>query len=165
MKNLHATLALAALSTFCVATTSAVAAESEPLVGARVKPGFVQGDEAPDRRYDQLTEAERAAVKSRYEEMAPADEPPFPIDGQGAMSRAIVEAAKATRPHGALEIAAQVDADGVVRNVQILKASVNPRFTQAVTRILMQTKWKPAVCAGQPCAMWYPTRFEAIRRN
>jgi hypothetical protein len=37
--------------------------------------------------------------------------------------------------------------------------SPDPKLTQGVATALMLTKYKPAVCRGQPCQMAYPLRM------
>ena len=163
MRHIHKRLAIASLFFACAATTWAAGEperfeikDAQAPTGSMLKRGVVTGDLPYDKRYDQLTEAQRDLVKANYEPMAADDEPPFPADGLGAVMKALRKAASATYPRGVLDIAVEVGPDGVARSARIYHAPDDARFTQYAAQVLMLTKYKPAVCGGKACAMWFP---------
>jgi hypothetical protein len=40
--------------------------------------------------------------------------------------------------------------------------SPSPEMTQFAASVLLLTKFKPAICGGQPCKMDYPFRFAFV---
>ena len=66
---------------------------------------------------------------------------------------------------GELTMFVDVNAQGEATAVSVVK-SPDPKLTQAVAAVLMLTKYKPALCRGQPCSMGYPFRmtFSVERR-
>ena len=52
----------------------------------------------------------------------------------------------------------EVDPEGQATAVSMMK-SPDPKLTQGVATALMLTKYKHAVCRGQPCQMAYPLRM------
>ena len=123
------------------------------------------GWRAPRGRNAQLTDDEKRAVKSSYEAMEPLDEPPFPVVGLKPIYQAIAEVQQKLLEEGVLSMQAEVDASGVVTNVSVFKSPDN-RLTQAAANVLMLTRFKPAVCRGQPCKMSFPLRVTfAVERG
>ena len=118
-----------------------------------------------NRRYGELTPAEQGLVKSRYEAMMPLDEPPYPIDGLLPLFNAVRKVQDAVLAQGELSMFVDIDAQGQATSVSVMK-SPDPKLTQAVASVLMLTKYKPALCRGQPCSMGYPFRmtFSVERR-
>ena len=58
----------------------------------------------------------------------------------------------------------QVDAKGVAQSVSVI-ASPDSDMTRVAAGVLMLETYKPALCAGQPCAMAFPVRMEFHRRD
>jgi hypothetical protein len=143
-------------------------------------PHYVMRDEAPptgsilprpegagfpipvDRRYDQLTPEQKAVVHSWYEHVEPGDEPPFPADGLAPLYDTIRLGQQKLKVRGDLEVAVTVGSGGDAIDVQVLK-SPSTEMTEFAASILLMTKYKPAVCKGQPCRMQFPVsiRFDA----
>jgi hypothetical protein len=113
------------------------------------------------RRYEQLTPEQKAIVHSWYEHLEPGDEPPYPADGLAPMYDAIRRGQQKLVARGELEMAVTVGADGKAIEVQVMK-SPSPEMTQFAGTVLLLTKYKPAICKGQPCRMQFPVllRFE-----
>ena len=133
--------------------------QDAPSTGSYISRKVVTGSEIPiNRRYAELTPAEQALVKSRYEAMMPLDEPPYPIDGLVPLFNAVRKVQDAVLAQGELSMFVDVDARGEATTVSVLK-SPDPKLTQAVAAVLMLTKYKPALCRGQPCRMGYPFRM------
>jgi Gram-negative bacterial TonB protein C-terminal len=132
--------------------------QSEPNTGTRLPRKIVQGSAIPlNRRYSQLTDGEQRLVKSQYEAMRPLDEPPFPVDGLKPIHEAIAEIQRRLLLQGKLSMQAEVDAQGAVTNVSVYE-SPDPKLTQAAATVLMLTRFKPALCQGEPCKMAFPLR-------
>lgn len=111
-----------------------------------------------NRRYAELTAEERDVVKSAYEAMYPLDEPPYPIDGTLPIFKALRTVQNKLLAQGELTMFVEVDAQGQATAVSVMQ-SPDPKLTQAVAAVLMLTRYKPAVCRGQPCSMGYPFRM------
>ena len=167
MRHIHGKLALA--SFLFVWGSLAAAADTErpytikddtPPLGSMLKRGSVHGTLPYDKRYAELTPEQRAQVKADYEPMAENDEPPFPAEGLGPIMKAFHKAAQAFGPRGTLDAAVEIGPDGAARSLKLYKAPDDARFTQFATQLLMATPWKPALCGGQPCLMWYPVHVE-----
>ena len=132
--------------------------QSESTTGTRIPRKIVQGSAIPlNRSYAQLTEDEQRLVRSQYEAMRPTDEPPFPLSGLKPIHEAIAEAQRRLLVQGALSMYADVDAQGAVTSVSVYQ-SPDPKLTQAAAAVLMLTRFKPAVCRGEPCKMSFPLR-------
>lgn len=132
--------------------------QSVPDTGTRIPRKLVQGSAIPlNRSYSQLTEEEQQLVKSQYEAMRPLDEPPFPQGGLRPIHEAIAEIQRRLLVQGKLSLLAEVDAQGVAVNVSVYE-SPDPELTRGAASVLMLTKFKPAVCRGEPCKMSFPLR-------
>ena len=130
-----------------------------PNTGSNIARKAVTSSDIPiNRRYGELTPAEQDLVKSRYEAMMPLDEPPYPIDGLVPLFSAIRKIQDALLAQGELSMFVDIDAQGQATAVSVMK-SPDPKLTQAVASVLMLTKYKPAICRGQPCSMGYPLRM------
>lgn len=96
--------------------------------------------------------------------MAEDDEPPFPIDGLGALFKPIIEAVQSLPPiRGQLDMEVEVDSSGKAKSVKVHQ-SPSPEVTQVAAAALMFHTYKPAVCGGKPCAMAFPLRGDFVRR-
>jgi hypothetical protein len=131
-----------------------------PSIGTNIPRKVATSSDIPiNRRYGELTPAEQEIVKSRYEAMMPLDEPPYPADGLLPLFNAIRKVQDAVLAQGDLTMFVDVDAQGRATSVSVMK-SPDSKLTQAVASVLMLTKYKPAVCGGQPCSMGYPFRMK-----
>jgi hypothetical protein len=92
----------------------------------------------------------------------PGDEPPFPADGLAPLYDTIRLGQQKLKVRGDLEVAVTVGSGGDAIDVQVLK-SPSTEMTEFAASILLMTKYKPAVCKGQPCRMQFPVsiRFDA----
>jgi hypothetical protein len=108
-----------------------------------------------NRSYYELTPSERARFNGHYEHIAEGDEPPFPAHGLYELLDPVRKAQQKLLVEGDLSLVATVDASGSVTHVKAL-GSPSPEMTQFAARVLMLTKFKPAVCGGSPCQMDFP---------
>jgi len=133
--------------------------EAEPRVGTNILKHVSRGSALPiNRRYDELTSEEKARLLGVYESMGPGDEPPFPADGLRPIHEAIQKAQQKLLVRGDLLMFATVDADGNVAAVKTMR-SPDSDMTAFVAKVLFLTRFKPALCKGQPCRMDFPFSF------
>jgi len=133
--------------------------EIAPRLGSNIRRDAYTGDSIPlNRRYDQLTSEQQDLLRSMYDGLSAPDEPPYPEQGSEKMMSAIVKGQHALRVEGPLTMFVEVDANGDAQSVQVLK-SPDERMTRYVAAVLMQQKFKPAVCGGVRCTMAHPLRL------
>lgn len=160
MKPVRACLAVASLLLLCVATSAA----AESATGNIVLKRDVGPPNLPlDKRYEQMDEAQHALLKARYAGMGAADEPPWPAAGMAPLMLALRQGADAYRATGQVDMTVEVGPDGAARSVSVYEGAGDPQFTKFAASLLMTTKYKPAVCAGQPCAMAWPLQVTLSR--
>jgi hypothetical protein len=132
----------------------------EEVLGSHISSEGIHRIPVPvDKTYSELTPAEKMLVKSLYEPMADADEPPYPLHGPRRILETCEEIEKYLRVRGGLSLAVTVDPDGKPVAVEVLK-SPDAEMTKKMAMVLMLEKYKPAVCNGAPCQMQYPFRME-----
>ncbi|MGZ5181167.1 MAG: hypothetical protein ACXWC6_07505 [Ramlibacter sp.] len=133
--------------------------EPEPRVGSNIRKYVSRGSMLPiNRRYDQLTAEEKAHLLAVYESMGPDDEPPFPAEGLRPIHEAIQKAQQSLLVRGDLLMFATVGADGNVAEVKTIR-SPDAQMAAVAAKVLFLTRFKPALCKGQPCRMDYPFSF------
>jgi len=103
-----------------------------------------------DKRYGDLSAAQKDVVRGAYDHMAEGDEPPFPAYGLGPIFRLVARLDPTLVKGGPLKASVMVGADGKPVSVRVLDAP-NDFLTDFVGNALMLQDYKPAVCAGQPC--------------
>lgn len=107
-----------------------------------------------NRQWKDLSKEQRDAVKSVYEPMPEDDEPPFPADGLEPILRALVKIQEFLQDHGKLSVAVDVGVDGIATSVA-LQGTPTAGMKRFVSEYFLLTRYKPAVCGGQPCRMQY----------
>lgn len=112
-----------------------------------------------NKRYNELTPEQKAFLLSMYEGFDPEDEPPFPVDGLGPPTRAIVKAQSRLLVTGLLYLIVDVSAEGEATSVSAV-GSPSPEMTKFAASVMLLTKFKPAMCAGVPCAQKYPFHLD-----
>ncbi len=123
-------------------------------------PEVVTGSPIPiNKRYRELTAAEKSIIHGWYENIEPDDEPPFPADGLRSIYVAVAKAQARLLVTGTLLLVATVGADGEVTSVKAV-GSPSPEMTQFASGVLILTKFKPALCKGVPCTMDYPFMYD-----
>lgn len=137
--------------------------QTTPNTGTNIPRSEVVGELPFEKTYSQLTPDQQRRVKFQYERMEESDEPPFPIDGLGSLYRAISKGQQLLYVSGLLDIHVQINSKGEATSVSVLK-SPSEEMTRFVAHVAMLTKYKPAVCSGQPCAMVFPLRI-SLQRN
>jgi hypothetical protein len=130
--------------------------ESEPRLGSRIKRNIAWSTTIPlNFRYHELSAEQRQAFHLNYEQIADGDEPPFPADGLRPIVEALSKAQRKLLVKGDLRLLVDVDANGDAISVSAV-GSPSPEMTKVAASVLLLTKYKPALCAGQACKMQYP---------
>lgn len=137
--------------------------QTTPNTGTNIPRDEVISELPFDKTYSQLTPDQQWRVKAQYERMEASDEPPFPIDGLGPLYKAISKGQQILHASGVLDIHVQINSKGEATSVSMVK-SPSDEMTRYVAHVAMLTKYKPAVCSGQPCAMPFPIRINLQRR-
>ena len=111
--------------------------------------------------YAQLSKGQQALIREDFLLVHADDEPPFPLRGIGAVWATAASLQRKVLTTGVLRMNVLVDSDGNASSVQVY-ASPSPDVTKVGTFVVMKEKYKPAKCAGKPCAMVYPYAFYFI---
>lgn len=132
----------------------------EPVTGTRLRDWAVTPGSLPvNFRYDQLSLEDRRKLRRMYEALPESDEPPFPADGLKTIFEPISKINRKRLGEGPLLLVATVGPSGDVDKVEAV-GSPDPQLTKAASEVLLLTKFKPARCAGQPCAMEFAVRLQ-----
>lgn len=134
--------------------------EDQPRVGTLIRAYAVRPIAVPiNQAWGELAPADKARWRQHYEAMADDDEPPFPVEGLKALFDPIRKAQAKLLVRGELFLVATVAGNGSVEQVQA-HGSPDPQMTRFAAETLLLTRFKPAVCAGQPCRMDFPLRLQ-----
>lgn len=133
-------------------------ARDTPLTGSRLTQTGARGNVPFEKSYAELTPAQQAGLKAAYESMGDGDEPPYPVHGTRAIWRALIDAGDRYDEHGPLSIIVDVDATGTATKVAVMKTP-GQRLATHMSYALLKERYKPALCAGTPCAQQY--KFDA----
>jgi hypothetical protein len=148
-----AVLLCAALAGGCAAPVAEKYAVHEDRLDSRFGHDPVTSDIPVDKRYDELTDAQRAVFRARYRDMGPDYEPPFPVDGQLKIFQDVRKLQAAAQLRGKFAALLTVDDKGRAHSIKIVQTP-DEKINQPMAVILMKnTDYKPARCAGKPCTM------------
>lgn len=129
--------------------------------GTHIKHEAASGFSVPvELGYEQLSPQQRQLVKQDYKILQEDDEPPYPLRGPAAITRAFVEIQSKVQINGTFRLSVLIGEDGAPVSVTILEAP-DAELGKVAGSVLMLSKYKPARCGGKPCAMRYNfnTRF------
>lgn len=115
----------------------------------------------PGLSYAQLSPEQQRLVKEPYPILLEDDEPPYPLKGPEAIAKAFTVVHDKTRVQGRFRLLVQIDSEGKPTSVSVLEAP-DPELGRIAATILMLSKFKPARCGGQPCAMRYAYNEEFV---
>jgi hypothetical protein len=116
----------------------------------------------PALNYKELSPEQQASVASWYPSLAPGDEPPYPVNGPAEFYQEMSNVVGRLRLKGTIYLYVLVGADGKARSVRVIGLN-DPNVRKVVARVAVMVKYKPAVCAGQPCDMVYPYHLGLYR--
>jgi Gram-negative bacterial TonB protein C-terminal len=176
MKNLHSFLrtithvvivAGALLAGFNATQASAQTTRSEfaikeylPRAGTSILRDSLKSPRVPvNKRFAELNADERKALQGYYDNFDGANEPPFPAEGLKPVMELLVKMQNKLVDNGALRLMVTIDAAGVATSVKVIE-STSPEMAKAAAGVMMYTKFKPALCKGQPCEMDFPLHVE-----
>jgi hypothetical protein len=111
-----------------------------------------------EKAWRELTTEQRALFRSKYVNLSENDEPPFPEEGIGPISREVHKYQTAAMAEGLLILTVRIDETGTPQSVSAFETP-DPKLAQAVAYSVMKIKYKPAYCLGRPCAMDFPFSF------
>ena len=133
--------------------------EDDPKTGTMLKRDVARAVPVPpDRGFGELTPQEQASVASWYPALAPGDEPPYPVKGPAEFYKATSHIITKLRQQGTITVYVLVGTDGKARSVTAIGLD-DPEARKTIATAAGLVKYKPAVCAGQPCEMIYPYRL------
>lgn len=136
--------------------------ENDPVVGSNIRKVVIRSELPPMQSWSELEPQDRRVLLDRYERLGPGDEPPFPQRGLFTLLRQLDLMQRTVPVEGELSVVATVDARGKVERVTVLR-SPHPGATRLLAINLMDTTFKPARCAGEPCRMEFPLRLHLVR--
>ena len=117
-----------------------------------------------DANWTGLSAEQRRIVRARYKQLPADHEPPYPVDGMGALAEDLRALLERWQWWGPLDIELSVDPAGTVSSVR-MPTLPDAQFGPAVTDLLMRTRFKPARCADAPCSMRFPIALDIGRTD
>jgi len=124
--------------------------------------GTARGRVPFDKPYELLTKEQQGRVMSAYEHMGAGDEPPFPLGGLKTLYEPITQERLRLRvEEGLFRGELKVDAEGNAVSMTVFETP-SPGATKLVAGVALLTKFKPALCSGNPCAMSFPFRVSFV---
>lgn len=135
--------------------------QEQPDTGTHIRHDAAYGFSVPPNLgYEQLTPEQQQLVKQPYKILLEGDEPPYPVNGPAAITKAFSELAYKTQARGEVRLNVLIDTDGKPVSATILQAP-DTELGKFAANVLMLSKFKSARCGGKPCAMRYiyNTRF------
>jgi len=108
-----------------------------------------------NKTYAELSAEQKAELHKMYENLPEGDEPPFPEQGMKPIFSAIRKAQRIRQARGELNMAVTVGPDGNATKVEDRGGVYDIQMTEIAQQVLLLTKYKPAVCKGQPCTMQF----------
>ncbi len=112
-------------------------------------------------RWEQLNDAQKAVVRGWYVDMPADDEPPYPRAGLRPVIEAVWRGQQRMLDTGDLLVVATVDGRGEVQEARAF-GTLNKELVDYISRVVMQTRFKPAVCGGAPCRMDFPLNVRLL---
>lgn len=116
--------------------------------------------------YASLSDAAKQRVRDRYEDLAADDEPPYPLEGMGALGKSFSEMIPTLQLEGTLFAAVEINEKGEATGVSFYSLPIShagateAEVRQTYALPLVHARYKPALCKGVPCAMAFPVLQE-----
>ena len=104
--------------------------------------------------YAELSASQRAVVRENYPLLHEEDEPPYPIKGEQAMTSLVIQATQLRESLGNLSARVTVAPNGMPRAVTVFE-SPDPEMEKFLIHVIMNERYKPGLCAGKPCEMFF----------
>lgn len=112
-----------------------------------------------DKRYEELSPQQLEVLRSTYDNLGENDEPPFPEGGLAGIVSEIAKLPHKASAPGLVVITVRVDEKGDSQSASVDKTP-DDEFAKSIAAIVTAAKYKPAKCAGSPCAMDFSFIFE-----
>lgn len=136
--------------------------EAAPETGTRVPRTIASSQRFPlSKKWSELSQEDRAAFRSQYEDMPDTDEPPYPVDGMAPIFQQLSIEAGRAHVYGEFVIDVTVNPHGKGTKVTLVKYS-SVEAAKVVAYVLVHTQYKPAVCHGKPCIMDFPFSVKLV---
>jgi hypothetical protein len=136
--------------------------EAAPETGTRITRTIATSRSFPlDKKWSELSEGDRAAFRSQYENMPDTDEPPYPIDGMAPIFQQLSVEAGRAGVYGEFIIDVTVNPQGKATKVALVKYT-SVEAAKVVAYVLVHTHFKPAVCHANPCIMDFPFSVKLV---
>lgn len=132
-----------------------------PVTGSKTLADRVIGYLPLTTPWEKLTPAQQNLQREQYPALDDGDEPPYPMEGPRKLFDGIsrIYSAKFTESSGTLKLYILVGTDGKPKSVTAI-GSPHPDLTRYASMVAMTQPFKPALCHGQPCEMFYPLTFQ-----
>jgi len=114
-----------------------------------------------DKRYFELSDSEKEIFRAKFKNISSTEIPPFPRSGLKAIYKPLIEQFKNLSAQGSLSLTVMVDENGRVTDFTVLQSPTR-RLTKASQKILQNTLFDPAFCAGEPCDMEFPVTINYL---
>lgn len=133
----------------------------EDELGSHIKRKRVTSTLLPiNKRYDELTDEQKAVVRSNYDHLPDTDEPPFPRDGLQSIFKYVHKLEQKLLARGVFSADVMIDSQGEPVEVTIHDRTDDEQMNNAIAFVLMKAQYKPGKCKGEPCKMAYRFDFE-----
>jgi len=106
------------------------------------------------KKYEDLSDADKALLRAPYGDMQANDEPPFPLYGLAPVLKKLARMNLRRENEGNVRLLVLIDTNGEAESVRFLQFPTLDT-AKAVASILVSTKYKPGRCDGNPCKMDY----------
>ena len=131
----------------------------QPLTGSNMLHNVAFAETPLDATWEALSPAQKAQVRSSYPALDDGDEPPYPLKGTRAFIKGVSSLySRFTDYRGDALLYVTVGPDGVPTSASTYGVS-HREFGRTLSVLAMMQRFKPARCAGKPCAMIYPIKF------
>ncbi|WP_195764018.1 MORN repeat-containing protein [Pseudoduganella rivuli] len=114
-----------------------------------------------NKGYLDLSPEHQQIVRSRFAILQSDDAPPYPVKGTAEMFKIISAAHAKLHSEGILSLDVLVDEHGAPQSVAI-RRTPDLNIAEFVGKILLLSKYTPARCADQPCAMRFPLSLNLL---
>ena len=125
-----------------------------PTIGSNVREKVGFSKVAMHKRYEDLSESDKAILRKDYVDMQANDEPPFPLYGLAPIFEKIARMHVRRENEGKVKMLVLIDANGEAQNVRFVNYPTLDT-AKAIAKILVSTKFKPGRCDGTTCPMEY----------
>lgn len=130
-----------------------------PAVGSHLRRDRAIGFAPMDAKWQELTPEQQGWVRGAYPALDDGDEPPYPLKGTRAWYGDVAKLYRRfTDYRGDALVYVTVGLDGKPTTASTYGVP-HQEFARYLAMVAMIQRFKPALCAGTPCAMIYPIRF------